>query len=114
MSDDAAELTIVMPCLNEAETIEKCVLKANRFLRDHGVRGEIVIGDNGSTDGSKELAARHGARIVEVPVRGYGAAVYHAAITARGRYIVMGDSDDSYDFTSIEPMLAICARAMTL
>jgi len=102
---DAPELSIVMPCLNEAETIETCIRKAGRFLEEHGVRGEIVIGDNGSTDGSRELAARNGARVVAVPLRGYGAAVFHAALAARGRFIIMGDADDSYDFTAIGPLL---------
>ena len=102
----AVELSILMPCLNEAETIEKCIRKAARFLEEHHVDGEIVIGDNGSTDGSTELAARCGARVVDVPVRGYGAAVCHATLAARGRYVIMGDADDSYDFSAIEPLLA--------
>jgi glycosyltransferase involved in cell wall biosynthesis len=102
---DTAELSIVMPCLNEAETIEKCVQKATRFLDGHGIVGEVVIGDNGSTDGSQDLAEQHGARVVEVPIRGYGAAVSCAAQEARGRYIVMGDADDSYDFSALEPFL---------
>lgn len=101
----AAELSIVMPCLNEAETIEKCVQKASRFLDGHGIAGEIVIGDNGSTDGSQELAEKHGARVVDVPIRGYGAAVSCAAQAAHGRYIVMGDADDSYNFSALEPFL---------
>lgn len=105
MNGGALELSIVMPCLNEAETIEKCIRKAARFLEEHRVDGEIVIGDNGSTDGSTELAARRGARVVLVPVRGYGAAVYHATLAARGRYVIMGDADDSYDFCAIEPLL---------
>lgn len=99
------ELSIVMPCLNEAETIEQCVRKARRFLDDHGVRGEIVIGDNGSTDGSQQMATRLGARVVDVSVRGYGAAVAFAAQSARGRYVVMGDADDSYDFSALAPFL---------
>jgi glycosyltransferase involved in cell wall biosynthesis len=99
------ELSIVMPCLNEAETLESCIRKAAGFLAAHGVSGEIVIGDNGSTDGSIELAIRCGARVVNVPVRGYGAAIYHATLTARGRYVIMGDSDDSYDFSALGPIL---------
>jgi glycosyltransferase involved in cell wall biosynthesis len=89
------ELSIVMPCLNEAETLARCINKAMRFLEESGVAGEIVIGDNGSTDGSIEIAERHGARVVDVTIRGYGAAVYHAAIAAKGRYVIMGDADDS-------------------
>ena len=99
------ELTVVMPCLDEALTLEKCILKAQNFFRDHGVRGEIVIGDNGSTDGSQEIARRCGARVVDVPVRGYGAALFHAIGAARGKYVVMGDSDDSYDFSALMPFL---------
>ena len=86
------ELSIVMPCLNEAETLEKCIMKARSFLDRSGVAGEIVIGDNGSTDGSRELARRCGARVVDVPVRGYGAALYGAILACRGIYCVMGDS----------------------
>lgn len=95
------ELTIVMPCLNEARTLETCIRKAQRFLKDHRIQGEVVIGDNGSTDGSQEVARKCGARVVSVPVRGYGAALYHATLAARGQYVIMGDSDDSYDFTDL-------------
>ena len=100
------ELSIVMPCLNEAETLARCIGKATRFLDESGVAGEIVIGDNGSTDGSIEIAERHGARVVDVPIRGYGAAVYHAALAAKGRYVIMGDADDSYDFSALAPLVA--------
>jgi glycosyltransferase involved in cell wall biosynthesis len=101
----AVELTIVMPCLNESETLETCLVKAQRFLKEHQVNGEIVVGDNGSTDGSQEIARRNGARVVNVPIRGYGAALYHAILAAEGKYIVMGDSDDSYDFTALAPFV---------
>ena len=96
------ELSIVMPCLNEAETLARCITKAQDFLARSGVAGEIVIGDNGSTDGSQEIARGLGARVVDVPVRGYGAAIYGAVLGARGRYCIMGDSDDSYDFSKLE------------
>lgn len=96
------ELTIVMPCLNEAETLEACLHKANRFLERTGINGEIVIGDNGSSDGSQAIARRNGARVVDVAVRGYGAALYAACTAATGRYIIMGDSDDSYDFEHLD------------
>ena len=99
------ELTVVMPCLNEALTLEPCILKARSFLEQSGVRGEIVIGDNGSTDGSQEIARRNGARVVDVPFRGYGAALYAATMAARGRFVIMGDSDGSYDFSSLMPFL---------
>jgi glycosyltransferase involved in cell wall biosynthesis len=100
------ELTIIMPCLNEALTLETCIRKAQGFLQKSGIRGEVVIGDNGSTDGSQEIARRCGARVVDVPVRGYGAALYGATLAARGRYVIMGDSDDSYDFSDLGPFVA--------
>lgn len=99
------ELSIIMPCLNEAETLATCIRKAASFLRDYNVRGEILVGDNGSTDGSQSVAIQNGARVVDVPIRGYGAAIYHAARSSRGRFIIIGDSDDSYDFTALEPFL---------
>jgi glycosyltransferase involved in cell wall biosynthesis len=99
------ELSVVMPCLNEAATVAKCVERAVRFLEENDIAGEVIVGDNGSTDGSTELAARAGARVVHVPVRGYGAAVFHAAIAAQGRYIIMGDADESYDFSAMAPFL---------
>lgn len=99
------ELTIVMPCLNEAETLATCICKAQGFLERYGVAGEVVIGDNGSTDGSQAIAEGLGARVVHVPTRGYGAALYGATLAARGRYVIMGDSDDSYDFSNLMPFL---------
>ncbi len=100
------ELTIVMPCLNEAETLEACLVKAQGFLSRSGIDGEIVVGDNGSTDGSQEIARRNGARVVDVPVRGYGAALYFACLSAKGRYIIMGDSDDSYNFSDLDAFVS--------
>ncbi|MFO0603066.1 MAG: glycosyltransferase family 2 protein [Polyangiales bacterium] len=104
MSDEI-ELTVVMPCLNEAETIERCIRKAQGWFAESGTKGEVVIGDNGSTDGSQDIARRLGARVVDVPVRGYGAALDGAIRAARGRFVVMGDSDDSYDFSKLTPFL---------
>ena len=98
----SVELTIVMPCLNEAETLETCIKKAQSFLDRSGISGEVVIGDNGSTDGSIEIARRCGARVVKIPIRGYGAALYGAVSSASGKYCVMGDSDDSYDFSRLD------------
>ena len=103
MQNDARdlELTILMPCLNEAETIETCIQKATGYLRRSGVVGEVLIADNGSTDGSVELAQRLGARVVKVRERGYGAALIAGIEAARGRYVIMGDADDSYEFSDL-------------
>ncbi len=106
MSPPGCELTIVMPCLNEAETLGTCIRKAKTFLQNNGIDGEVVIGDNGSTDGSQEIAAREGARVAPVKQRGYGAAIMGAVKEARGKFIIMGDSDDSYDFSRLELFVA--------
>ncbi|MCW3097752.1 MAG: arnC 1 [Chthonomonadaceae bacterium] len=95
------ELSVVMPCLNEADTLAICIEKAQRALRDHNIVGEIVIADNGSTDGSQEIATRMGARVVPVPAKGYGNALMGGISAAKGRYVIMGDADDSYDFLEI-------------
>lgn len=95
------ELTVVMPCLNEADTVATCVRKAVTVMRDAGINGEVVVADNGSTDGSQQLAIDEGARIVDVEERGYGAALMHGIESARGKYVLMGDADDSYDFLEI-------------
>jgi hypothetical protein len=99
------ELTVVMPCLNEAETVATCVRKAVKFLADHGIDGEVLVADNGSTDGSRQLAADAGARVVPIPERGYGNALMGGIIAARGEYVIMGDADDSYDFTNLMPFI---------
>jgi glycosyltransferase involved in cell wall biosynthesis len=98
---DELELTILLPCLNEAETIEICVGKAMSYLASSGVRGEVLVADNGSTDGSQQLAAAKGARVVPVRERGYGSALRNGILAARGRYVVMGDADDSYDLSDL-------------
>lgn len=95
------ELTILMPCLNEAETIAVCVTKAQAYLKASGVAGEVLIADNGSTDGSQQIATDLGARVIPVQSRGYGAALIGGIEAAQGRYIIMGDADDSYDFSSL-------------
>jgi glycosyltransferase involved in cell wall biosynthesis len=102
MPQPSLELTILMPCLNEAETLAACIGKAKSFLARSGVEGEVVVADNGSTDGSRQIAAAAGARVVEVPERGYGAALAAGIASARGRYVVMGDADDSYDFEHLD------------
>jgi glycosyltransferase involved in cell wall biosynthesis len=99
------ELTILMPCLDEADTLATCIAKARAFLEGNGVEGEIVIADNGSTDGSPRIATEAGARVVPVPTRGYGAALLGGIDAARGRYVIMGDADDSYDFAHLMPFL---------
>lgn len=98
----AVELSIVMPCLNEAETLATCIRKARSYLDRSGVSGEIVIGDNGSTDGSQQIATDLGARVIPIPIRGYGAALYGAIFAAQGRYCIMGDSDNSYNFEKLD------------
>ena len=100
------ELTILMPCLNEAETLGICIEKALGFLTRSGISGEVLIADNGSSDGSQEIAARLGARVTHVPEKGYGAALIAGIAAARGRYVIMGDSDDSYDFSVLDPFIA--------
>ncbi len=102
---DTLELTILMPCLNEAETIEVCVQKAMGYLARSGVAGEVLIADNGSTDGSQALAEANGARVVSVPEKGYGAALMGGIRAAHGKYVIMGDADDSYDFENLDGML---------
>jgi glycosyltransferase involved in cell wall biosynthesis len=105
--DDAAEceLTILMPCLNEAETLATCIVKANESLKNLRLAGEVLIADNGSTDGSQEIARSLGARVVQVERKGYGNALMRGIATARGKYVIMGDSDDSYDFTNLGPFV---------
>jgi glycosyltransferase involved in cell wall biosynthesis len=95
---ETVEVSVVMPCLNEAETLETCIVKAQRALRESNITGEVVIADNGSTDGSLEIAERLGAKVVNVAAKGYGNALMGGIAAARGTYVVMGDADDSYDF----------------
>jgi glycosyltransferase involved in cell wall biosynthesis len=99
---DAIELTILMPCLNEAETLGVCIEKAQGFLERSGIKGEVLVADNGSTDGSRQIAQEAGARLVDVPQKGYGAALAGGIAAARGRYVIMGDADDSYDFANLD------------
>ena len=95
------EVSVVMPCLNEAETLGICVEKAQRALRDAGITGEVIVADNGSSDGSQGIAERLGARVIPVRERGYGSALMGGIASARGRFVIMGDADDSYDFLEI-------------
>lgn len=99
------ELTILMPCLNESKTLESCINKAKLFLVTHHIDGEILIADNGSTDGSQDIAKNLGARVVDVDEKGYGAALIGGCNAALGKYVIMGDSDDSYDFLNLMPFV---------
>jgi glycosyltransferase involved in cell wall biosynthesis len=99
------ELSVVMPCLNEARTIGTCIRKAQDSFVRMGIAGEVVVADNGSTDGSQEIAAELGARVVLVPERGYGAALTGGIAAARGRWVIMGDADDTYDFADLGPFV---------
>jgi glycosyltransferase involved in cell wall biosynthesis len=99
------ELSIVMPCLNEAETLAVCITKALGYLEQSGVSGEVVIADNGSTDGSQAIAASLGARVVDISQKGYGSALIGGIEAAHGEYVIMGDADDSYDFAHLDPFV---------
>src|SRR6202522_3896171 len=103
---DDVELTVVVPCLNEAETVATCVRKAIGFLTESGIDGEVLIADNGSTDGSQQLAREAGARVVPISEKGYGNALMGGIVAAEGKYIIMGDADDSYDFTNLMPFVS--------
>jgi glycosyltransferase involved in cell wall biosynthesis len=106
MSSDQMEVSVVIPCLNEARSIGICVEKALAAFRKAGVRGEVVVAGNGSTDGSIAIAEARGARVVPVALRGYGRAVRKGIEEARGQFIIMGDADDSYDFSDVPRFLA--------
>jgi glycosyltransferase involved in cell wall biosynthesis len=99
------EVSIVMPCLNEAETLAACIEKAHLAIERGALVAEIIVADNGSTDGSQVIAKELGARVVTVDRKGYGSALIGGINAARGRFVIMGDADDSYDFTAIAPML---------
>lgn len=105
-TENSYELSIVMPCLNEAETLAVCINKARAFLKNSSISGEVIVADNGSSDGSLDIAPAHGARVVNVHERGYGAALTAGINAANGKYVIMGDSDDSYDFSALMPFVA--------
>jgi len=105
MNNQNIELSIVMPCLNEAETVATCIQKAKQFLQRSKVAGEIIIADNGSKDNSQNIARENGALVIDVEEKGYGSALRGGIANARGEYIIMGDSDDSYDFYNLELFL---------
>ena len=99
------ELTILMPCLNEEETIAICIAKAKKYMKDNQINGEILISDNGSTDKSAEIAKKMGARVCYEEIKGYGSALIRGSKEAKGKYIIMGDCDDSYDFSNLNEMI---------
>src|ERR1700683_1785167 len=99
------ELSVVMPCLNESLTLGTCIKKAMSTMERLGIRGEVIVADNGSMDGSQAIATSFGARVIPIKTRGYGSALRGGMAAARGQYVIMGDSDDSYDFTLLESFL---------
>lgn len=108
------ELSILMPCLDEAETLATCIRKAKAFLASAGIDGEVLVADNGSRDGSQDIARAEGARVVDVARKGYGAALAGGIDAARGRYVIMGDADDSYDFSRLLPFVEQLRRGSEL
>ena len=98
---ETLEVSVVMPCLNEADTLATCITKAQTAMIEHGIVGEVIVGDNGSTDDSVEIASRLGARVVHVPEKGYGNALRSAIEASRAKFVIMGDADDSYDFLEV-------------
>ena len=105
-NDTTPEVSVVMPCLNEADTLAACIRKAKQGLREEGIDGEVIVADNGSTDGSQSIALREGARLVQVAAPGYGNALMGGIAAARGKYVIMGDADDSYDFLEVPRFVA--------
>jgi glycosyltransferase involved in cell wall biosynthesis len=103
---EAIELSVVMPCLNESATVGTCIKKALGAMAQHGIHGEVIVADNGSTDGSQRIAAEQGARVIPIETRGYGSALQGGIAAARGRFILMGDADDSYDFTQLNAFVS--------
>ena len=108
------DVTILMPCLNEAETLTLCINKAKQWLKNSKLKGEILIADNGSTDGSQSIAKKLSARVVPVSERGYGSALYYGTLSAKGQWIIMGDSDDSYDFSRLDPFVMALKKGADL
>ncbi|MDQ6886424.1 MAG: glycosyltransferase family 2 protein [Gemmatimonadota bacterium] len=106
VSNSELELSVVLPCLNEADTLATCVEKAKRAIASEGISGEVVVADNGSSDGSQTIATAHGARVVPVSAKGYGNALMGGIAASRGRWVIMGDADDSYDFLEIPKFVA--------
>src|SRR6266516_5796497 len=106
LAAEAIQISVVIPCLNEAKSIAFCIDKAFAAFRRLGISGEVVVSDNGSTDGSPEIAELHGARVVHAVSRGYGSALRRGIEEAKGQFIIVGDGDDSYDFSEIDAFVA--------
>jgi glycosyltransferase involved in cell wall biosynthesis len=104
-AEEVCDLSVVLPCLDEAETLATCITKAQRAMKQLAVDGEVIVADNGSADGSQEIARRLGARVIDVPVRGYGSALLSGIAAARSEFVVMADADDSYDLSDLEPFV---------
>lgn len=105
LGTSTVELSVLMPCLNEAETLGTCIRKAQKYLTENNISGEVIIADNGSTDGSQEIAQSMGARVIHVRKKGYGNALLGGILNAMGQYVIMADADDSYDFSHLNPFL---------
>src|SRR5258705_1090439 len=105
-TDASLELSVVMPCLNEADTLATCIEKAQRAMRENGIKGEVIVADNGSTDGSQAIASSLDARVIDVSAKGYGNALMGGISAARGKFVIMGDADDSYDFLEVPKFVA--------
>src|SRR6266511_4528511 len=104
-TDKVCGLSVVLPCLDEAETLATCITKAQRSMQQLGIDGEVVVADNGSTDGSQQIARDLGARVIEVPVKGYGSALQGGISAARSEFVVMADADGSYDLSRLGPFV---------
>jgi glycosyltransferase involved in cell wall biosynthesis len=111
---DAVEVSVVIPCLNEQDTLARCIEKARQAFREHDINGEILVTDNGSTDLSRTIAEREGARVVTVNEPGYGSALMGGIAAANGRFIVIGDADDSYDFLELPKIVAKLRKGFDL
>jgi glycosyltransferase involved in cell wall biosynthesis len=103
--DEQIEVSVVIPCLNESETVGACIDKALGWMRENDVQGEVIVADNGSTDGSQAIAVARGARVIAIPEKGYGNALMGGIAGANGRFVIMGDADDSYDFSALDGFL---------
>ena len=108
------EVSVVLPCLNESETLGICIIKAQESLTRLGIKGEVVVADNGSTDKSKEIALSLNARVIDVPTKGYGSALWSGFKAAQGKYIIMGDADDSYGLDKLDSFIDELRRGSDL